>query len=88
MPTLLVKGVSEETLKQLKRLKVELDCNTWADLLEVLAKPHQEISFDKKKLIEMRRGAKEFLILADSASKKWRVPPAVLTEFRKSRGHD
>jgi len=36
MKTLLIKGVSEDLLKELRRLKVELDCKTWAELLENL----------------------------------------------------
>ena len=38
MPTLLIKNVSEELLEELKRLKVELGCKTWAELLEKLVR--------------------------------------------------
>ena len=36
MATILIKNVPEDVLKELKRLKVELGCKTWADLLEQL----------------------------------------------------
>jgi hypothetical protein len=89
MPTLLVKGLSENTLKQLRRLKVELDCNTWAELLEKLATtPAANASFTKEQLQEMRQASKEMVTLAERVSKKWRGPPSVLEEFRKSRRHE
>lgn len=89
MPTILVKGLSEETLKQLKRLKVELDCNSWAELLEKLSETRPDaISFSKEELSEMRQGAKGFLALANSISKKWSGKPTVVEEFRKSRRHE
>jgi hypothetical protein len=33
MATILVKNLPEELLKELKRLKVELGCKTWAELI-------------------------------------------------------
>lgn len=89
MPTILVKGLSEETLKQLKRLKVELDCDSWAQLLEKLSETRRtSISFSKKEISEMRQGSRGFLALADSISKKWTGEPTILEEFRKSRKHE
>jgi len=38
MPTLLVKNVSEDLMRELRKLKVELGCRTWAELLEKLVK--------------------------------------------------
>jgi hypothetical protein len=38
MPTLLIKNISEELLKELKKIKAEAGCSTWAELLEYLVK--------------------------------------------------
>lgn len=88
MPTILVKGLSEETLKQLKRLKVELNCGSWAELLEILSLPQWKISLTRKELSEMKEGAKQFMAPSDNISRKWRGTPSVLEEFRKSRRHE
>ena len=89
MPTILVKGVSEETLKRLKKLKVELNCDTWAELLNKLARSDRSgIAFTKQEISEMKQGVSEFVTLANKVSKKWRNPPTVLEESRASRKHD
>jgi len=89
MPTLLIKGLSEDTVKQLKRLKIELDCDTWAELLEKLAgKTQRGVRFTKEEVREMKLGALEFIALADRVSREWRGPPGVLEESRKSRHHE
>ena len=33
MPTILIKGLSDDLLKELNRLKVEWNCKNWAELL-------------------------------------------------------
>ena len=88
MPTILVKGLSEDTLKQLKRLKVELNCESWAELLERLSEPQRSISFTKDDVSEMRKGVREFIVLTNKVSRKWRGVPTVVEESRKSRGHE
>jgi len=89
MPTLLVKGLSEDVIKQLRRLKVELDCDTWAELLEKLAKGSQSrVSLTNEELRQMKQGAREFIALADKVSRKWIGPPGVLEESRRSRRHE
>jgi len=88
MATILVKGVSEETLKRLKKLKVELDCDTWAELLDKLARSDRRVVFTKKEFSEMKQGVNEYISLAEKVSKKWRGPPTVLEEFRASRKHN
>ncbi len=89
MATILVKGVSDETLKRLKRLKVELDCDTWAELLDKLAQSDRKVTFTKEEISEMKEGVNEFVALANKVSKKkWRDPSiAILEEFRVSRRH-
>ncbi len=87
MPTVLVKGLSEKTLKQLRRLKVELDCRSWAELLEKLSEPKREVSFTNGEILEMKQGVREFIALSDNVSKKWVGKPTVVEEFRKSRRH-
>jgi len=90
MPTLLVKNVTEELLKELKRLKVELGCKTWAELLELLvrASPKETFTLSRDDVKAIKRGINEFLELGETVSKKWSGPPSVLQEFRKSRGHE
>lgn len=87
MPTILVKGLSEDTLKRLKKLKIELDCDTWAQLLDKLAQSDRRVTFTKKEISEMKQGVEEYIALANKVSKKWRGTPTVLEEFRASRNH-
>jgi hypothetical protein len=89
MPTLLIKGLSEDAVKQLRRLKVELDCATWAELLEKLAiRSQQTVPFTREEVRGMKQGAKEFIALADKVSRVWHGPPGVLEESRRSRRHE
>lgn len=89
MPTLLIKNVTEELIKELKRLKVELNCKTWAELLELLTKLSftETFSINKKDAENMKNGIKEFLELNKKTSERWHGPPSVVEEFRKSRHH-
>lgn len=87
MATILVKGVSEDTLRRLKKLKVELDCDTWAELLDKLARSDHAVIFSKKDITEMKHGVSEFITLANKVSKKWQGSPTVLEESRASRRH-
>jgi len=89
MPTLLIKNVNEKLLKKLKRLKVDLGCKTWAELLELLTKlsPKEVFTLNEKDAKNIKDGVKEFLELAATTSQRWRGPPSVLEEFRKSRRH-
>ncbi len=89
MPTLLIKNVSEELLSELRRLKKELGCKTWSELLEKLVKHRQRGVFfiSNKELKEMEEGKEEFLKLRNVVSEKWVGEPSVLEEFRKSRKH-
>ncbi|MDH2901909.1 MAG: hypothetical protein PXY39_13150 [archaeon] len=88
MPTILVKGVSEDALKRLKKLKVELDCDTWAELLDKLSESDRRVTLTKKEISEMKQGVTEFIALANKVSKKWHDRPTVLEEFRASRKHE
>jgi hypothetical protein len=90
MHTILVKNVPERLLKELKKLKVELGCKTWAELLELLVKfsPKETVSLSKSDIENIRKGINEFLELGKAVSKKWVGPPQVLEEFRKSRRHE
>lgn len=85
MATMLVKGVSEDTLRRLRRLKVDLNCETWAELLDKLSQWDRSPSFNENRLEEMKGGAKELITLAEAVSRKWRGPPSVLEESRRSR---
>ncbi|MEM1848371.1 MAG: hypothetical protein QXH70_04525 [Thermofilaceae archaeon] len=43
MPALLVKNVPDDLMRELKRLKVELGCKTWVELLEKLVERRRVI---------------------------------------------
>ena len=88
MPTILVKDVPEEVLKELKRLKVELNCKTWAELLARLAQSSGAVVLSKEDVKRMRLGVKGFAQLSKEVSKRWSGPPSALEEFRKSRGRE
>lgn len=87
MATMLVKGVSEDTLRRLKRLKIDLGCETWAELLDKLSQWDSSPGFSQNRLEEMKGGAQDFITLANSVSRKWRGPPSVIEESRRSRRH-
>lgn len=68
--TILVKGLQEDLLKELKRLKVELGCKMWAELLSKLAASREFIIIDEEGLDRIRAGVQGFLNLRDVDSKK------------------
>lgn len=88
MATILVKNLPEDLLKELKRLKVELGCRTWAELLSKLVESERAISLDEEKLHEIRTGIQGFLKLRRVVSTRWTGRPTVLEETRRSRSHE
>ena len=87
MATILVKNLPEELLKELKRLKVELGCKTWADLLsELVANEETQLKEDENSKTET--GVKNFLNLKTAVSTKWNDSTSVLEETRRSRRHE
>ena len=88
MGTILIKNVPEELLKELKRLKVELGCRTWAELLAKLVTSKRTILLTQEKIDEMKAGVQEFLKLRRVVSQKWAGPPTVLKELRRSKRHE
>lgn len=88
MATILVKNLPEDLLKKLKRLRVELGCRTWAELLAKLVESERIASLGEERLEEMRSGVQAFLKLRSSVSKKWLGSPMVLEETRRSRKHE
>ena len=88
MATILIKNVPEDLLKELKRLKVELGCRTWADLLSELMTTKGRVFLTKEKENRMAKGVKGFLSLRSDVSNKWKGHPTVLEESRRSRHHD
>ena len=88
MTTILIKGLSDDLLKELKRLKVEWNCKTWAELLAKLVESKELIILDEKELNEIKTGAKDFLKLRKVVSTKWSGPPTALDEIRRSRKHE
>jgi len=88
LATILIKNLSEDLLKELKRLKVELDCSTWAELLAKLVELERGVSLSEEKLSEMRTGVQGFLNLKSVVSNRWTSHPTVLEETRRSRGHE
>ena len=89
MKSLLIKGVSEDLLKELKKLKVELNCRTWAELLEKLVKMRhlKVLVIDEEYNRKVREGIDELVKLRDTVSERWRGP-SVLEEFKRSRRHE
>ena len=87
MGTILVKDVPEDLLRRLKRLKAELNCRTWADLLAKLVEL-KESTLEEEELERMRSGVKSFLYLREAVSNKWSGSPSVLDEIRRGRRHD
>ena len=88
MATILIKGLPDDLLKELKKLKIEWNCKTWAELLAKLVESKELIILSEKELNEIRTGTKEFLKLRKAVSKKWSGPPTVLEETRRSRAHE
>ncbi len=87
MATILVKNLPEDLVKELKRLKIELGCPTWADLLARLVESERVLSLSQERLAEMKTGVKEFLKLGTTVSTRWTGPPTVLEETRRARNH-
>ncbi len=87
MATILVKNVPDGLLKELKRLKADLDC-TWAELLAKLLETSRTPTLDEKKLDEMRAGVEGFLGLRSVVSGGWKDQPGVVEEVRRSREHE
>jgi len=89
VPTLSVKNVPHDLMKELRRLKAELGCRTWAELLEKLIRlrSREVVLIEDKDLENMRRAVNEFLNLREAVTKKWRKG-SVLVEFRRTRGHE
>ncbi len=88
MATILVKNLPEDVLKELKRLKVELGCRTWAELLSELVTLKGAILLSNEKLEEMRAGVQGFLKLRSVVPSRWTGHPTVLEEVRRSRDHE
>ena len=88
MATILIKNLPEDLLKELKRLKVELGCKTWAELLVKLVESERGISLGEEELHEMRRGVQGFLKLRSAVSNRWVGHPMVLQETRRTRKHE
>jgi hypothetical protein len=84
----LIKNLPEDLLKELKRLKVELGCKTWAELLAKLVTSERPLILTEEKINEMKTGVQGFLNLRNTVSKKWMGPPTVLEELRRSKRHE
>ena len=89
MPTLLVKNVPEALMRELRKLKVELGCRTWAELLEKLVKLRSKevVVIGEEDLGKMRRAVDEFLKLRDIVTERW-SEGTVLEEVRRARHHE
>ena len=87
MATILVKNLPDELLKELKRLKVELGCKTWADLLSELV-TNEETQLNEEKNNKTESSVKSFLNLKTAVSTKWNNSTSVLEETRRSRRHE
>jgi hypothetical protein len=88
LATILVKNLPEDLLKELKRLKVEWGCKTWAELLAKLVESERTPPLSSEKLQEMRTGVQDLLKLRKTVSSRWISHPTVLNETRRTRKHD
>ncbi|MBS7613153.1 hypothetical protein KEJ48_02760 [Candidatus Bathyarchaeota archaeon] len=88
MATILIKNVPEDLLKELKRLKVEMGCRTWAELLAKLIRSERVILLTEDDFENMREGVQSFLNLRGTVSERWKDQPTVLKEVRRSRRHE
>ena len=88
MATILVKNLPEELLRELKKLKVELGCRTWAELLAKLVESEKAVSLSEQELDVTRVGVQGFLKLRSAVSGRWAGHPTVLEEARRSRDHE
>jgi len=86
---LLVKNIPEDLMRELRRLKAELGCRTWAELLEMLVKfrSKEVIVIGEEELEKMRRAVDEFLELRNIVTEKW-GEGTVLEEIRRARHHE
>ena len=89
MPSILIRNVPEDLMRKLRRLKIELNCNNWIDLLEILVRnrPIEEVSLSERELERMRSGVEGFLSLRRDVSDAWSDEPSVLEEIRRGRRH-
>lgn len=87
MATILIKNVPEDVLKELKRLKVELGCKTWADLLEQLTISCEVPLATERQKQRMKKGVERLLSLRTQVTEKWTEPPGVVEEIRRTRRH-
>ncbi len=87
MTTILVKNVSEGLERELRKLKAELGCRTWAELLAKLIESEEARQPNDETLRRMKLGVQGFLQLRTTVSSKWRGRPGVVEEMRKSREH-
>ncbi|RLE66707.1 MAG: hypothetical protein DRJ47_01685 [Thermoprotei archaeon] len=89
MPTLLVKNVPEDLMRELRRLKVELNCKTWAELLEKLVrlKSRGVVFIGEEDIERMRESVDGFLELREIVTEKW-GEGTVLEEIRRARRHE
>ena len=78
----------EDLLKELKKRKVERGCKTWADLLADLMAEKGIVCITEKQRRKMKKGVEGFLKLQSEVSEKWKGPPSVLEEIRRSRHHE
>jgi len=88
LATILVKNVSEGLQKELRKLKADLGCRTWAELLAKLVESERTTTLSEERMNEMKMGVQGFLRLRTTVSNKWRGRPSVVEETRKSRSHD
>jgi len=88
MGPILIKNIPEDLLKELRKLKVDLECRTWSELLAKLVESEKIVSLSPESLEEMRSGVQEFLRLGDTISKRWKGSSTVLDETRRARRHE
>jgi len=83
-----VKNLPEDLLKNLKRLKVELGCKTWAELLTKLVESEKQLTLSEEKMDDMKPGIQGYKKLKSLVSTRWTGHPTVLEETGRTRKHE
>jgi len=88
LATILIKNLPEDLLKELRKLKIELGCRTWSELLAKLVESERAASLSEERLQQIRAGVQGFLSLKSVVSSSWTGHTTVLEEVRRSRAHE
>lgn len=67
---------------------MELGCKTWAELLSHFATSCEVPLVTDEERRRMKQGIEGLLSLREEVTSKWKEPPGVLEEIRRTRRHE